>query len=169
MHAIAIDSPFAPIHRRTQSASRATVNAAERLRDFQRTQARIAAVLLSGTLPSLLLVSRDMDKMIDVLNSVVMDRATEADLKTVAHDIGQLVGKVGKVLKGYESIGLRDMPIYRAILDRVDGRREHLSSIVEGMHLSLDKDFVDMIGKAAGELSAECTGTERRSRCQPVA
>ena len=109
--------------------------AERRLQRFQRSQTRIAAVLLLGTLVRLLLISRDLDKLIDFLNSAVMDQGSEADLKKIAHDLGQLIGKLGKVLKAYDSIGLRATPIYRPVLDRVNGRRDHLFSVVEGSTL----------------------------------
>jgi hypothetical protein len=169
MHTISLDNPFTKISNHAQRASKTTGIAERRLLMFQKGQTRIAAILLCGTLLRLLLISRDLNKLIDFLNSAVMDSGSEADIRKAAHDLGQLIGRLGKMLKSYESIGLRGMPTYRPILDRVNGRRDHLSSIVEGMHLSLDKNFVEMIGEAAEELRAEVAGSERSSRCQPVA
>jgi hypothetical protein len=169
MHAIALHSSFAQISDYARRASKTTGVAERRLLMFQRCQVRVAAVLLCGTLLRLFFIARDMDRLIDVLNSAAMDEGSEADIKKAAHDIGQLIGKLGKLLKAYESIGLRGMPIYRLVLGRVNEKRDHLSSIVEGLHLSLDKDFAKMVGEAAEELRAAVKGSERRSRWQPVA
>jgi hypothetical protein len=160
MHAIALTRPFTGI----QSNADRTIRSAERrIRQADRAKSWFAAVLLSGTLPALLFIGRDLGSLIDLLNSPEADNCTEADLRRLTHDLSQMNGRLNKILKTYSAVGVSGKPIYRTLLDRIANRNNHLASIVEGLYMSTQPGFGEIMNHSARDLEDALREPGRRA------
>ena len=112
----------------------------------------LAGLLCAPMMPSLAILSRELRKGIQYLNSEESDRLSVDELRQVAHQLNQVHGKLRKLLNASEVLGLRRLPLYRHFLDEIDGRTDHLGSIAEGLYMSLNADFREALVKTAEEL-----------------
>jgi len=160
MSVLALNQPLLGLKSKTDSA----VTNAKRIKDrVERNKARLVAFLSIRTIPNLFLLGRCLDRFIDILNSPAMDHFSDSDIKSVAHDLSLNGARLNKLIKSYENLGVRHMPIYGVLLDRLQSSNNHLSSIVEGLRLSFTEDFGQMIMEAADELRSAKNGAGRRS------
>lgn len=156
---ITMPGPFQHLKANTDRAIERGVKTAVAVKSLQRT---IAGVLFLKTVPILYSISRYMDKGIAAFNSPAADGLGAEDLRKLGHEVGQIIGRLRRLVKIYDSSGLRKAFLYRRILDKIEDRTEHLSSIVEGIHLSLDSSFGETIALAAAELRSATDKAEPR-------
>ena len=92
-----------------------------------------------------------------------MDECSGAELTSTADDLSQYGGRLSELIKAHGDLGLRQVPIYGTLLTHLETSNSHLSSIAEGLRMSLNDDFGKMITEAAEELRSVKHGPERSS------
>ncbi len=127
---------------------------------------RVLYVVMLPTVWGLYDVGRLLDGLINALNSPEIDQIPENEVKQIANELFQVHKKLNKCLDTYTHAGLRQLFLYRPLLDRFESGSSHLLSIIEGLHISANKEFVAEIAASAEELrslkdSKDCS--ERRT------
>jgi hypothetical protein len=158
MHNLVLAHPFSGLVTRTDK----TIDTAEKsARRAEAQRVRIAALAFATTLPDLFFLAGDLDRGIELLNSPELDSSSESELRQLTHAVAQLNGRLSKLLKTYEAVGIADKWVYHYLLDRIRSRNGHLTSIVEGLRMSLNPDFGALLAQAAQDLRAG--GSDRRT------
>ncbi len=126
-------------------------------------------ILHLRAVPSMLGLSAALANGIKSFNAPAADSLTPEQLKRASHEVTQLAGRLRKFLRMYRDSGIRELPPYRSILDRIEDRTEHLASIAEGMQLSLNEDVADaLLDASEGLRSASEDLTGRRVLVGPM-
>ena len=115
---------------------------------------RFRSVSMLPTLRGLFSVGRQLDRLIAAFNSSEIDRIADNRVQQIANELVQINAELNRCVAIYTQAGLRRTFVYRSLLDRIEAGSSHLTSIVEGLHISANKDFVAEIASSAKELQS---------------
>lgn len=88
-----------------------------------------------------------------VLNSGALDNATDEQLRELAAGLQDRDSKMAYILDASQKIGLPALEPFPHLLAEFQRYKEHFQSQLEGIMLSLNAPFQDLLSKSASELS----------------
>jgi len=142
--------PVAVFRRRTRSANR-------HIRRIQNAKRIVRGEITSGPLLGL---QKDFEKVLEQFDSVLrflvsgyLDGLGDDDLKAMLKSIQETNNGINDVLKGAAKIGLEGRSPFPKLLFALRENQERLQSQIEGILLSLDDSFQELVKKSASELS----------------
>lgn len=122
---------------------------------------RFAAVVCLPLVWPLRSIADNLKEVISFFNSERADSLSDTQARNVAHRMQQVHGRLGRLLKITDELGLTNLPVYAQLLHSIEERRDHLRSIAEGLYMSLDSEFRKAITDAARELKESAHDGER--------
>jgi len=120
----------------------------------------LVALLLA---PGLYRIARDLGQIIVILKSGETERMPRQDLRELAAKTLRIYERVSKLLSVCEEAHLAERAMCGRILEGIGEKNEYLDSILEGMYLSLNQDFRDLVSDAIQELRDVKAHTVRSS------
>jgi hypothetical protein len=94
-----------------------------------------------------------MEQVCRWLNSGDLDKLSDDELRSNAVALGTITEKLAGVIEGGSRIGLEAVDPFPQLLSDIKGYRERLQSSLEGMLLSLNDSFADLMEKSAREIN----------------
>jgi hypothetical protein len=127
-------------------------------------KSKLISVWLLGVplIPDLLSLQKLAGNGIELLNSPECDGLSAKDMLALAHTLNQILGKLRSLLRMYEQLQLRHAFLYSRVLNRLEDQVQHLSTIVEGLYLSLNETFCEAMESVSEDLKT-ASGTPERS------
>lgn len=143
-----------------QHVQKTASTAIERVPDIEKWPKKLAAVLALPTLFPVFLISRDLRALVGTLRTEPLDHLGALELRPLAHQLCQAYGRLRKLLSLYDQVGLSGNLIYRNFLGAIADSTDRLESIVEGLYMSFDTEFCEILQDAAEIIAV---GSPRRS------
>jgi len=94
-----------------------------------------------------------LEKMVRCLNSGVLDKCSDEELRGLATGMKERDEQMSAIYSGSLSIGLGAIEPFPVLLDQFKMYQERMQSQLEGIFLSLNGSFADLLEKSAKEVN----------------